>query len=288
MVSFLVGAALAKPMAKRGMIVHEQRGEVPNGFAQTGVPSSDTLITLRIALSHTNIAGLESELYAVSDPVSARYGQHLTPAEVGSYVLPPIFHVNLLQVAEFVKPTEQAVTAVDEWLSENDISSTPVAPAGDMISITISVEKANKLLDTRFNTFTHMETGAKSIRTLAYSIPVSLQGVVEFVHPTVSFTRPLAKRPAFTAIKANKAPNSNAASVSDAVPASCASTITPSCLQVSAFQVIYSSGQLSTGFVQALYGIPTTRATQSSNTLGVSGFTDQFANQADLKVRSWP
>ena len=52
---------------------------------------------------------------------------------------------------------------------------------------------------------------------------------------------------------------------SDAVPASCASTITPACLQ-------------------ALYGIPTAPATVRSNQLGVSGFIDQFANQADLRV----
>lgn len=31
-----------------------------------------------------------------------------------------------------------------------------------------------------------------------------------------------------------------------------------------------------------MYGIPTTPATQSTNTLGVSGFLNQFANQADL------
>lgn len=52
---------------------------------------------------------------------------------------------------------------------------------------------------------------------------------------------------------------------SDAVPASCATTITPACLQ-------------------AIYGVPTTAATQSSNTLAVSGYIDQWANEADLKV----
>lgn len=49
-----------------------------------------------------------------------------------------------------------------------------------------------------------------------------------------------------------------------AVPASCADTITPSCLQ-------------------ALYGIPTTLATESSNMLGVSRFINQFAQTADLR-----
>lgn len=47
-----------------------------------------------------------------------------------------------------------------------------------------------------------------------------------------------------------------------------------------------SSTSITPACVQALYGVPTTKATQSSNVLGVSGFIDQFANQADLKVNS--
>lgn len=53
--------------------------------------------------------------------------------------------------------------------------------------------------------------------------------------------------------------------VSNAVPASCDTAITPACLQ-------------------AIYGIPATLATQPTNQLGVSGFLQQFANQADLTV----
>ena len=56
---------------------------------------------------------------------------------------------------------------------------------------------------------------------------------------------------------------------SRAVPSSCARTITPACLQ-------------------ALYNIPSTAATQPSNKLAVTGFIEQFANQADLRVRSSP
>ena len=42
-----------------------------------------------------------------------------------------------------------------------------------------------------------------------------------------------------------------------------------------------------------MYGIPTTSNAESSNILGVSGFIEQFANQADLKVSmcellAWP
>ena len=49
------------------------------------------------------------------------------------------------------------------------------------------------------------------------------------------------------------------------VPSSCGSTVTPTCLQ-------------------DLYGIPTTKATQSTNVLAVSGFIQQFANSADLQT----
>ncbi len=50
---------------------------------------------------------------------------------------------------------------------------------------------------------------------------------------------------------------------SRAVPASCATTVTPTCLQ-------------------DLYGIPATPATQLSNDIAVAGFLQQFANQAEL------
>lgn len=52
---------------------------------------------------------------------------------------------------------------------------------------------------------------------------------------------------------------------SDVLPVSCQSTITPACLQ-------------------ALYGIPSAPAQVGSNTLGVSGFDEQFANERDLQV----
>ncbi|KAJ6564851.1 Pro-kumamolisin, activation domain-containing protein, partial [Mycena sp. CBHHK59/15] len=110
--------------------VHETRDEPARGF--------------------NNMAGLQAALYAVSDPASALYGQHLTQEEV----------------AAFVKPTDTTLSAVTQWLSENSIPLKPVTPAGDMLEITVPVAKANDLLSTQFSTFTHVETGVTSIRTL--------------------------------------------------------------------------------------------------------------------------
>ncbi|KAJ7779427.1 family S53 protease-like protein [Mycena maculata] len=248
-VASLLLIAAAKPMEPRTMAVHEARAEPARGFVLSGPAPAATELKLRIALRPNNIAGLETALYAVSDPASALYGQHLTAAEV----------------AEFVKPTEETLSVVSEWLSENDITSTSVTPAGDMLQIVIPVDKANELLSTEFSVFTHVESDTTSIRTLAYSIPAALQGHIDFFHPTTSFTRPLVSHPKFTAVKKREAaPVADVAPVSAAVPASCNSIITPACLQ-------------------AIYNIPTTPATETSNILGVSGFILQWANEADLK-----
>ncbi|TCD71643.1 hypothetical protein EIP91_007390 [Steccherinum ochraceum] len=228
------------------MQLHESRPEAPDGFVKTGAASPDATLKLRIALSQADPAGLTDALMDVSEPTSANYGQHLTQAEID----------------KFVAPKPETVTAVDQWLAENDISATKLTTSGNWISFELPVSKANDLFDTEFSTFKHEETGDESIRTLAYSIPTELVGHVNLVHPTITFPNPFATLPVFSS--PGKAPRGAVNLTSEAVPASCATTVTPAC-------------------VQALYSVPTTKATQSSNVLGVSGFIEQFANQADLK-----
>ncbi|EIW62968.1 family S53 protease [Trametes versicolor FP-101664 SS1] len=233
----LAAVAYGKPMA-RSMQVHETRESVPSAFQRVSAAPSDATLNLRIALVQNDMAGLEKALMDVSDPASPLKGQFLTKEEVNA----------------FVAPKPETVAAVNAWLTENDIVATAASPAGDMLSFSIPVSKASELLDADFAVFNHTATGKTMIRTLAYSIPAELKGHLDFVHPTTVFVPAPADRPV---------PEVNV--TSDAVPASCATTITPACLQ-------------------ALYGIPTAAATQRANTLGVSGFIDQFANQADLRA----
>ncbi|KAJ7114159.1 family S53 protease [Mycena crocata] len=240
----LLALAAANPLTRRTMAVHEKRDAVPAGFVHAGpVPSSEK-ITLRIALANTDIAGLEAKTYAVSDPANALYGQHLTAAEV----------------AKYVKPTTDTLSAVTEWLNENDLVATAVSPSGDLLQISLPISKANDLLSTEFSAFKHVATGAESIRTLAYSVPASLQAHVKFVHPTIAFVPPLRGLPGVTAVN-----HKRAEPTADAIPASCASVVTPACLQ-------------------AMYGIPAAKATDSANNgIVVPGYIDQYANKADLQ-----
>jgi tripeptidyl-peptidase-1 len=66
------------------MAVLETRAEPPRGFVNSGAASAAKELTLRIAMRPNNIAGLETALYAVSDPANTLYGQHLTVDEVCS------------------------------------------------------------------------------------------------------------------------------------------------------------------------------------------------------------
>ncbi|KAJ7114150.1 family S53 protease-like protein [Mycena crocata] len=247
---FLAVAAKPTGRSPTAMVVHETRPTPARGFVHSGIAPATAKLTLRIAMKSNNISGLEAALCAVSDPASPLYGQHLTQEEV----------------AAFVRPTNETFLAVTAWLSGNNISSTPISPAGDMLQIVLPVAKANAILATNFSIFKDVDTGVTTIRTLEYSIPVALQDHIDFLHPTTSFTRPLSSRPTFHALNTTKvvAPIPDSLKRAHVMPLACGSIITPACLQ-------------------AIYGVPATAATQSSNRLGVSGFIEQWANQADLK-----
>ncbi|KAJ7063829.1 family S53 protease-like protein [Mycena amicta] len=248
-----VSAATANPLNGRAMAVHESVAAIPKGFAHAGAVAASQEVTLRIALAHTDIAGLEKITYAVSNPASAVYGQHLTPEEIAAYV----------------KPTDETLAAVTTWLSAHGISPTSISSAGDILEFTVPVKTANTLLSANFVTFEHVASGTKSVRTLSYSVPADLQQSIQFIHPTIAFVPPLQGVPGVTAI--NHLPESKREEWIElngrAVPASCANIVNPACLQ-------------------ALYGIPATKATSSAtgNTLGVAGYIDQFANSNDLAL----
>ncbi|KAJ7092304.1 family S53 protease [Mycena belliarum] len=244
----LLAIAHGNPTGRRAMAVHESVSALPRGFAHAGSVAPTQEITLRIALVQSDIKGLEAKTYAISDPANALYGQHLTPAEV----------------AEYVKPAEETLSAVSEWLAEHGVTPKSISPAGDLLQITLPVSTANTLLAAQFAAFKHVESGKTSIRTLSYSLPVSLQEHVHFVHPTVAFVPPLSGPPGVTAINHRRDTEARATPTSDAVPSSCASVVNPACLE-------------------AMYGIPAAKATGSaSNAIAVAGYIDQFANSADL------
>ncbi|KAF7365749.1 Family S53 protease [Mycena venus] len=236
----LLSLAAAGP-AFQNFVVQESLSGAPQGFAKVGPAADSTPINLRIALASSNFAGLEKALYDVSTPSSANYGNHLSKDEVNA----------------FLAPSDDAVAAVQAWLASHDLVATKSNGAGDWLSVTVPVSKANEMLSAKYETFEHVASGKTYARTLSYALPVEVADHVAAIHPASTFNNPESLRPVLSAPKP-------ASGISiDATPSSCATTITPACLQ-------------------SLYGIPTTKATESSNTIAVSGFIEQYANKADL------
>lgn len=92
-------------------------------------------IWLRIALPQARFSELERQLYEISDPKNARYGQHLLKE----------------QVTELVRPDRRSVEAVDAWLAEYGITGedrVKHSVAGDWVTILVPVAVAESMLDT--------------------------------------------------------------------------------------------------------------------------------------------
>ncbi|KAJ7242886.1 family S53 protease [Mycena haematopus] len=243
----LFSLAAATPAARSNFVLHEKRDAVPSGFVSNGPAPTSAIIPLRIGLFSNDFPGLEDTLYAVSTPGSARYGQHLSLAEAKA----------------FMEPTTESLNAVTAWLDSNGLKATVISPYGEWLSVNVPVSKANEMFNANYETFTHVETGKQIIRTLAVSVPEGLAAHIEALHPATGFGRPLTVgRPIVTA---SDRPSVNASALPLAVPASCATTVTPACLQ-------------------AMYGIPSTAATQKTNSIAVAGFIEQFAQTSDLKA----
>lgn len=90
------------------------------------------------------------------------------------------------QVEEYIRPAQESVDAVNNFLELHSVNATSLSPTGDWLGFSVPVSKANEMFDADFSVFKHVDSGEEAIRTLSYSIPSSLQGHLEVVHPTTT------------------------------------------------------------------------------------------------------
>jgi tripeptidyl-peptidase-1 len=143
-------------------------------------------------------------------------------------------------------PRAESVTAITRWLAAHNLTAQPIRGYGDWLGLTTTVAHASALFAADLSVFKHLGTGATQVRTLQYSIPAGLKGHLEVAHPLTrcvrlratlrclsvlihspSFFEPQAQRsttyaPAVETKVKSAAPN---------VDSSCASLMTPVCLQ---------------------------------------------------------
>ena len=113
----------------------------------------------------------------VSDPRHHRYGQHLSADDV----------------RKLVKPSDESLDLIHEWLDAHGITPSEYSSAGDWIKISLPIEVAERLLDTEYHTYEHVD-GSLIARTSKWSLPRHLHQHIDTVQPTTSFFRARANK----------------------------------------------------------------------------------------------
>ncbi|KAJ7686646.1 family S53 protease-like protein [Mycena rosella] len=156
-------------------------------------------------------------------------------------------HLTSEEVAAYTKPSVKSFDAAVSWLKDRGLFHRAVSHAGDWLQFSISVKEANEYFGAEFSVFTHEDSGSEIVRTLEYSLPADLKDHIKILHPTLSFSPPNVV-PKITSSRRRHL------ATRQAPPAdNCPVFESPACLQ-------------------AKYNIPTTAATQPSNTMTVTGF----------------
>lgn len=275
----LAPVALTKPLAKRwdDFQVKHAWVETPSGWEVHGDAPADHRIDMRIGLKQDKFDELVEHLYQVSDPSHERYVtrsvQTFLILKCNSYGA----HLSKEEVEALVAPHPDSVDLVESWLLHHGVSPSSIerSPAGDWLKLTVSVSQAERMLDAKYRVFRNPATSDYVVRTTAYSLPAALHSHVSVVTPTTYFGS-LRKMKATSFLQPEIPPIDDKEAVRQhealalgglaAVPSSCSTTITPACLR-------------------ALYNTSTyTPQATNVNKLGVAGYLEEFANNADLQV----
>lgn len=224
---------------------------VPEGWSFARSASPSDAISLKIALHQRSADNLERVVLEVSTPGHPNYGMHLTRDELRSYTA----------------PSADAVDTVSAWLNGKGI-----APSvdNDWVSFTTTVDRANALLNTRFDWYQYEDSNAPVLRTLAYSVPDDLTHHVDLVQPTTRFGKFSPRRSTVFDMKylPEHEANSLAASVaagSSNADAACGTSINPACLR-------------------SLYGVNYTVANPAENLVAFSSYLSEYARYNDLNL----
>ncbi|KAF8267626.1 subtilisin-like protein [Lactarius quietus] len=148
---------------------------VPSNWETLGHPPAGTTIDLHVALMPHNENALIDALYEVSDPMSPKYGAHLSKE----------------QVDQLVCPHQDTLELVKSWLKHHEVPSSSISTIQDgswLVLTGVPVSQANELLGASYQLYRRTGTNDTTIlRTTGYTLPAVLHGHVRTVIPTTCF-----------------------------------------------------------------------------------------------------
>ena len=201
----------------------------------------------RIAVNSGKNSEFEKRVIDMSTPGHHTYGKHMRHSEM----------------KEFLQPPSDVSNAIKDWLAAEQVPADNVEDDGDWISFIVPIGQAESMLDAHFYSFKHKETGVTRIRTLQYSVPTALHGLIDLIQPTTRFGT---FRPQASFVKDSKYASvpANLTNVYD--PTFCNTTVTPACLRG-----LYEMGNF-------------TAQRNNGNSIGISGYLSQLARYTDLSL----
>ncbi|KAJ3995479.1 peptidase S8/S53 domain-containing protein [Lentinula boryana] len=246
-------SVLATPLSSRSTLYtdfavkHSWGDSTPSStWVHHSTPDPSKLLKLRFGLRPSNFDTLLEHLSETSDPFHERYGKHLSKA----------------QVDELMRPADETLQEVKEWLNWHGIEDEATSSSSDRwITVNIPVSLAETLLNTKYHVYAHTGSEEKIIRTLEYSLPRHLHDHINLVSPTTYFGTTRSMK-----VTSHLEPDRPTLSLSSDVtpPSDCSTTITPTCLKDLYNTVNYTPTQITT------------------NKIGITGYLEQFASNSDL------
>ena len=151
----------------------------PAGWTKGARATGD--VELTFAVKQQNGAALTEAVLAVSDPRSARYGQHLSREDVD----------------ELTRPLEESATALERFLSEQKLDRDCGRNGnGDFVRCVVPVAAAERALGAVYHEYVHEATGTRVRRARGgYTLPEAVASHIDFVAPVARFPS-LRRRPA--------------------------------------------------------------------------------------------
>jgi tripeptidyl-peptidase-1 len=169
--SLLLGFSFAAPTLQNGHVLHEKRTHSNQLLRRHRAPPTTTL-PVRIGFSQRNVDIAHELLMELSDPMSDKYGQHMTAKEVG----------------DFFRPATESIESVRDWLHSSGINTErhQVSPGRGWLKFDATIEELELLLATEYHVYEHSETEALHIGCDEYHVPLGVHPHIDFISPTVS------------------------------------------------------------------------------------------------------
>jgi tripeptidyl-peptidase-1 len=181
------------------------RGSLPAGWTQSDVlelSAKPLSITLALTENPKGVAQLKKIALEVSDPSSAKYGQHLSPE----------------QIQKLVAPSTEAVQRVSDWLNQAMIPAESFTLSGSTISLDLSVAQAESLFGTQIGKLVNLKTNQTALRAADYWIPDHLDSHIAAVFGLHGLPLPHSAAPPSTPAKVTPAVLNKFYSVSGVSP----------------------------------------------------------------------